>query len=177
MCHEIHWEKVQPFNYNDVVMDWMASQITSLMIIYSTNYSGADQRKYQSSASLAFVRGIHRWPANSPHKWPVTRKMFPFDDVTMLNNVGQSKKKTCLKLLAIAALKKTRVSLGILHCAWGRARSFRSSDITLTYPSPIIHVQDHILHIYIWNHGISFDINHKTKYSNAMCKFIRYAVK
>ena len=41
----------------------------------------ADQRKHQSSASLAFVRGIHRWPVNSPHKWPVTRKMFPFDDV------------------------------------------------------------------------------------------------
>ena len=46
-------------------------------------YSGADQRKYQSSTSLAFVRGIHRWPVNSPHKGPVTRKMFPFDDVIM----------------------------------------------------------------------------------------------
>ena len=42
---------------------------------------GADQSKHQSSASLAFVRGIHRWPVNSPHKSPVTRKMFPFDDV------------------------------------------------------------------------------------------------
>ena len=39
--------------------------------------------KHQSSASLAFVRGIHRWPVNSPHKGPVTRKMFPFDDVIM----------------------------------------------------------------------------------------------
>ena len=45
--------------------------------------SCADQRKHQSSASLAFVRGILRWPVNSPHKWPVTRKMFPFDDVIM----------------------------------------------------------------------------------------------
>ena len=45
--------------------------------------SDADQRKHQSSASLAFVRGIHRGPVNSPHKWPVTRKMFPFDDVIM----------------------------------------------------------------------------------------------
>ena len=34
-----------------------------------------------SSASLAFVRGIHRWPVDSPHKGPVTRKMLPFDDV------------------------------------------------------------------------------------------------
>ena len=40
---------------------------------------GADQRKHQSSTSLAFVR----WPMNSPHKGPVTRKMFPFDDVIM----------------------------------------------------------------------------------------------
>ena len=59
----------------------MASQITSLTTVYSTVYSGADQRKRQSSASLAFVRGIHRWPVNSPHKGPVTRNMFPFDDV------------------------------------------------------------------------------------------------
>ena len=50
-------------------------------MFYSSVYSSADQRKQQSSASLAFVREIHRWPANSPHKWPVTRKMFPFDDV------------------------------------------------------------------------------------------------
>ena len=58
-------------------------QITSLTVVYSTVYSGADQGKHQSSASLAFVRGIHRSPVNSPHKWPVTRKMFPFDDVIM----------------------------------------------------------------------------------------------
>ena len=71
------------FHYGDVIMGNMASPITSLTIVYSTVYSGADQRKHQSSASLAFVRGIHRGPVNSPHKWPVTRKMFPFDDVIM----------------------------------------------------------------------------------------------
>ena len=49
------------------------------MIVYSTVYSDADQRKHQSSASLAFVMGIHRSPVNSPHKGPVTRKIF--DDV------------------------------------------------------------------------------------------------
>ena len=65
-------------------MGAMAYQITSLTIVYSTVYSGTDQRKHQSSASLAFVRGIHRWPVNSPHKWPVMRKMFPFDDVIMI---------------------------------------------------------------------------------------------
>ena len=59
------------------------SQITSLTIVYSTVNSGADQRKHQSSASQAFVCGFHRRPVNSPHKWPVTRKIFPFDDVIM----------------------------------------------------------------------------------------------
>ena len=54
----------------------MRSQITSLTIVHSTVYSGANQRKHQRSASLAFVRGIPRGPVNSPHKWPVTRKMF-----------------------------------------------------------------------------------------------------
>ena len=69
--------------YSDVIMGAMTSQITSLTIVYSPVYSGTDQRTYQSSASMAFVRGIHRWPVNFPHKWPVTRKMFPFDDVIM----------------------------------------------------------------------------------------------
>ena len=64
-------------------MSAMAPQLTSLTIVYSIVYSGADQIKYQSSASLAFVKGIHRWPVNSPHKEPLTRKMFPFDDVIM----------------------------------------------------------------------------------------------
>ena len=71
-------------HYIDVIMTTMASQITSLTVVYSIVYSDADQRKHQSSASLAFVRGIHREPVNSPHKWPVTRKMFPFNDVIML---------------------------------------------------------------------------------------------
>ena len=44
---------------------------------------GRRSKKTSKAASLAFVRGIHRWPVNSPHKWPVTRKMFPFDDVIM----------------------------------------------------------------------------------------------
>ena len=70
-------------DYNDVIMGAIASQITSLAIVYSTVYSGADQRKHQSSASLAFVQGIHRGPMNSLDKWPVTQKMFPFDDVIM----------------------------------------------------------------------------------------------
>ena len=71
-------------HYSDVLMGAMVPQITSLTTVYSTVYSGADQRNHQSSASLAFVRVIHRWPVNSPHKWPVTRKIFRFDDVIMI---------------------------------------------------------------------------------------------
>ena len=73
------------YHYNDVIVGAMASPITSLTFVYSTVYSGADQSKHQSSASLAFVWGIHQGPMNSPHKWPVTRKMFPFDDVIILS--------------------------------------------------------------------------------------------
>ena len=74
------------FHFDDVIMDAVASQITNLTIVYSTVYSGADQSKHQSSASLAFVWGNHRGPVNSPHKWPVTRKMFPFGDVIICNS-------------------------------------------------------------------------------------------
>ena len=68
------------WHYDDVIMSAMASQITNFTVVYSTFYSGT----HQSSASLAFVWGIHRGPVNSPHKWPVTWKMFPFDDVIMV---------------------------------------------------------------------------------------------
>ena len=71
------------YHYIDVIMSAMASQITSPTIICSTAYPGTDQRKHQCSVSLAFVRGIHRGPVNSPNKGPVARKMFPFDDVIM----------------------------------------------------------------------------------------------
>ena len=54
------------YHYNDVIMGAIACQITSLTIVFSTVYLDIDQRKYQSSASLAFVRGIHRRPVNSP---------------------------------------------------------------------------------------------------------------
>ena len=62
----------------------LKSAASRLLTVNSSVYSGADERKHQSSASLAFVRGIHRSPVNSPHKRPVTRKMFLFDDVTVL---------------------------------------------------------------------------------------------
>ena len=80
-------------------MSAMASPITGVSIVYPTISSGIDQRKHQSSASLAFVRGIHRWPMNSPHKGPVTRKMFPFDDFIMVCSGAEAmitlKTKSC----------------------------------------------------------------------------------
>ena len=85
----MHMEVLQ-YHYCDVIMGAVASQTTSLTIVYSTVYSDADQRKHQSSASVAFVRGIHRGPVNSPHTWPVTRKMFPFDDVIMIRYSSQT---------------------------------------------------------------------------------------
>ena len=80
-----HIPQLRMVNYDDVTMGAMESQITSLTIVYSTVYSDADQRKHESSALLAFVWGIHRGPVNSPHKWPVARKMFPLHDVIMPN--------------------------------------------------------------------------------------------
>ena len=64
-------------------MTAMASEITGVSTACLAVSSGAD-KKHQSSASLASVRGSHKWPVNSPHKGPVTRKMFPFDDLIMI---------------------------------------------------------------------------------------------
>ena len=81
--HQTRFEYVYGSGNITIIMGAKVSQITSLMIVYSIVYSDVDQRKHQSSSSLAFVRWIHRGPVNSPHKWPVTWKMFPFDDVIM----------------------------------------------------------------------------------------------
>ena len=82
-------------HHNDVIIGLIASLNISLTIVYSTVYSDADQRKHQSSASLAFVWGIHPGPVNSLHKWPVTRKMFPFDDVIIiLYTILENEEKT-----------------------------------------------------------------------------------
>ena len=64
-------------------MSMMVSQITSLRIVYSIFYLSTDKKKHQSSALLAFVRGIHQRLVNSLHKGLIMRKMFPFDDIIM----------------------------------------------------------------------------------------------
>ena len=109
-------------------MGTIASQITSLTTFYSTVYSDADQRKHQSSASLAFVRGIHQRPVISPHKWPVTRKMFPFDDVIMpyqlttylrLHGAGREK---CIGSLSCTLRHKLSNRISPRHVPYGDAR-------------------------------------------------------
>ena len=121
-------------HYSDVIVNTMVSQITSLTVVYSTVYSGADKRKHQSSASLVFVRGIHRWPVNSPHKGPVTRKMSPFDDVIMFiviriwTPIYLFSRKCC----ANCSLKKAP----ILHrhqCASMTVCVFMTIDATMWY--------------------------------------------
>ena len=111
-------------HYCDVIMGMAASQITSLTIVYSTVYSEADQRKHQSSASLAFVWGIHRGPVNSPHKWPVTPKMFPFDDVIVKNTpqLHTTDPLCCAKLPVGLRLKwpviRCAMSLYVISMVW-----------------------------------------------------------
>ena len=100
-----------PFrHYSDVIMSAIASQITGVTIVYSTVCSGVDQRNHQSSASLDFVRGIHGWPVNSPHKGPVTRKMLPFDDVIMVSlqvaTTHELKPELTLRYRAVLSLFK-----------------------------------------------------------------------
>ena len=106
---------LQSWHYNNVIMSAIASQIISLTIVYSTVYSDADQRKHQSSASLAFVRGIHRGPVNSPHKWPVTRKMFPSDDVIMVySEIGWKIRIECLFNLTLWVVLPSTLEF----CSW-----------------------------------------------------------
>ena len=108
-------------------MTTMASQITSLMIVYSIVYSDANQRKHQSSASLAFVRGTHRGPVNSPHKGPVTRKMFPFDDVIMVTwtNADSSPMGFCSISQKPIQISTPRINLKI-----------KNSNLLTNFPGP-----------------------------------------
>ena len=109
---------IKIIHYNDVIIGAMVSRITNLTIVYSTVYSGADQRKHQSSALLAFMRGIHLRPVNSPHKWPLTRKMFPFDDVITneLINTMRGGGKMTSSLQRIFSNMITWIKSLIQHC-------------------------------------------------------------
>ena len=90
--------------YGDVIMSAMVSQITVVSFVCSTVCSGADQRKHQSSAWLAFVRGIHRWPVDSPNKWPVTWKMSKW-----CRDVNFSILQTCREIVYIYIYSTTKI--------------------------------------------------------------------
>ena len=120
-------------------MSTIGSQITSLTIVYWTVYSDADQRKHKSSASLAFVWRIHRGPMNSPHKWPVTRKVFPFDEVIMF---------------------KSRALPSFCSSVFGRLSiSMTSEDITHGEPiNSFAENLDYVWHANLWETGRSHRI-------------------
>ena len=137
-----------------------ASQITSLASVYSTVYSGPDQTKHQSSASLAFMRGIHRPPVNSPHKGPVTRIFFsiwwrhhvPYNDVTSRWPRGAMHQhrsgftlaqviiwylKQCWQLVPTLIL--SIMGLKIIHCGAIITRSISPKSSKMTpHISPVI---------------------------------------
>ena len=81
LTDQLLYKTSYPKHYNGIIMSAMGSQIIHISNVCSTVCSDADQRKHQSSMSLAFVRG--RVLVDSPHKWPVTWKMFPFNDLIM----------------------------------------------------------------------------------------------
>ena len=111
LCFDVYGLLSVFIHYSDVIMNLMASQITSVATFYSTFQSGADQRKHPSSASLSFMRGIHRGPVNSPHKGPVTRKMFPFDDVIM---------NVILRYWKFSCLVSVKLNFSVLHVFFNR---------------------------------------------------------
>ena len=144
---DVHYE-LSCFIGITMTLQWVASQITSLTIVYSTVYSGANQRKHQSSVSLAIVRGIHRWPVNSLHKGPVMWKMFPFDDIitrsVCISTVYRTVLGECTVLMWNATvLFSLLISLLVSYCI------IRDTAITRMLMSIAIHFK---LQIYIfWN--------------------------
>ena len=138
-------------------MDAISSQITSIIIVYSTVYSDTDQRKHQSFASLAFLRGIHRGPVNSPHKWPVTRKVFPFDDVIVeYTEICSARLPGCSAHGTAQSLKTsvicwwytgymgifiaTRANIATFISCSGNRRVFMCSLLKLRCLYPMIHI-------------------------------------
>ena len=105
-------------------MGTIASQITSLTMVFSTVYLDTDRRKHQCSASLAIVRGIHWRPVISPHKWPVTRKMLPLDDIIM-----NCRSFPIIKLYALYLT---------IHDEWIRGKTCNSTPISRSWKWRII---------------------------------------
>ena len=166
--------------YNNVIMGSMASQITSLAVVYPAVYSGADQRRHQSSASLAFVRSIHRWLMNSPHKWRVTRKMFPFDDVIMFcshpccrqvnyryENV-QMVRQMCYH--DMCKILYVRLQLSYIKTHFHKIRIAMGKAFAKWAPAPNIYVNIEVPNAYLHPHH---DAVIKWKHFPCYCRFVR----
>ena len=95
--------RFSPNHYRDVIMSALASQITAVSIVYLTVCSGAYQRNHQISASLAYVRGIRRWPVNSPYKRPVT-------PATVYSGADQRKEQSSASLAFVRGIHRWPVN-------------------------------------------------------------------
>ena len=163
------------YHYNDVIMSTMAPQITSVTIVYSTIYARRRSKKHQSPASLAFVRGIHRWPVISPHKGPVTRKMFPFDDVIMTH-----KRVTLLSICSWARVLTTHFKpYQFMELEWGIYESVTEPKLVqITTCRLLRHYLSLSWDIVYWTLRNSFQGNlqwntthfiNKIRFENAIC--------
>ena len=138
-----HPTRNSQYHYDDVIMGAMASQITSFTNVYLTVYSTADRRKHKSSASLAFLRG----PVNSPHKWPVTRKMFAFDDVIMSRLFGD------IATQGITVLTYLARNMSVLLAQWFKLSKFHRfvSAVQISPLPPFHSFYQKIMFTYFWN--------------------------
>ena len=137
------------WHYNDVIMSVIASRITSLTIVYSTVYSRRRSKKHHSTASLAFVRGIHRGTVNSPHKGPVTRKMLSFDDVIMDNCHDAN-----FVVTGDTALRCHQGWQSWHHVDWVHMRQSHPHYVTVTYVTHIPTLWRYGYVIFAWKSGI-----------------------
>ena len=136
------------FYYSGVIMSAMAFQNTGVLVVCSTVSSCADQRKNQSSAhcSTGFVRGIHWWPVDSPHRGPITWKMFPFDDAirSKLYVLGTTCPADPIPALKSTELSRINQNLEVVNSSkwrasiqstWRNAAYFRPSLAVAMYQS------------------------------------------
>ena len=146
------------YHYNDVIMSAMAFQTTGVSIVYLTVSSGADQGEHESFASLAFVRGIHRWPANSQHKGPVTRKMFPLNDVIMKSTLDQFMAWCRQVTNPLLQPILTQIYIAI----WRHYGSTPLTDMSkLLYATPDIDICMTVcIFIYKWQYGTNYLTNY-----------------
>ena len=158
-------------------MGALSSLITSLTVIYSTVYSGADQRKHQSSASVAFVRRIRRWPMNSQYdgKWPETRKMFSFDDVIMIKLHLKLSSVVLPSLCPVGWVNWTRLPGMVSVCCYilPSTYTFDKGSILsccIIQTSQYYWLHHYAIHTHTWLYHYDFSkININLKFSTLQC--------